>query len=109
MVNPMDLQELKTRLKISDNSQDEFLTIALEDAIDYAKSWCNNQFLDESGSESLPPTVKKAVSLIVKSMSENSNVASQSLGDVSKSFFQGATMGEAHKYLRPFKKVKFKC
>lgn len=102
MVNPMDLQELKTRLKISDNSQDEFLTIALEDAIDYAKSWCNNQF-----AEGIPSGAKKGIALIVKSMGENGNVASQSLGDMSKSFFQGATMDEALKYLRPYKKVKF--
>lgn len=103
----MDLQELKIRLKINDESQDEFLQVALDDAIDYAQRWCNNQFLDENGTLSLPPSVKKGVALIVKSMTENSNVASQSLGDMSKSFFEGATMREAEKYLRPYKKVRF--
>lgn len=98
----MDLQELKIRLKIKDDSQDDFLTVALEDAIDYAKQFCNNDF-----PEGLPPSVKKGVALIVKSMTENSNVASQSLGDMSKSFFEGATMREAEKYLRPYKKVRF--
>jgi hypothetical protein len=98
----MELEELKVRLKISDTSQDAFLTVALEDAIDYAKSYCNNPFVD-----GLPPTVKKGVALIVKSMGENSNVSSQSLGDMSKSFFEGGTMNEAHRYFNPFRRVKF--
>lgn len=101
-VEKMTLDELKIRLKITDNSQDEFLSVALEDAIDYVKTYCNNQFHD-----GLPGGVKKAVTLIVKSMGENNNVASQSLGDMSKSFFQGATMDEAHQYLKPYRKVKF--
>lgn len=98
----MDLDELKVRLKITDDSQDEFLAVALEDAIDYVKTWCNNPF-----SDGFPGGVKKAITLIVKSMNENGNVSSQSLGDMSKSFFEGATMNEAYKYLRPYKKVKF--
>lgn len=98
----MELDELKVRLKINDNSQDAFLTVALEDAIDYAKSYCNNAF-----PEGIPPSVKKGIALIVKSMGENSNVQSQSLGDMSKSFFEGATMNEAHTYFKPYRKVKF--
>lgn len=103
----MDLAELKTRLKITDTSQDPFLQVALEDAIDYAKNYCNNSFLNANGEEELPGAVKKGVALIVKSMGENSNVASQSLGDMSKSFFQGATMNEAHNYFRPYRKLRF--
>lgn len=98
----MDLEELKIRLKISDTSQDAFLAVALEDAIDYAKSYCNNEFKD-----GIPSAAKKGIALIVKSMNENGNVASQSLGDMSKSFFQGATMEEAHKYFKPFKRLRF--
>ncbi|MEH6943392.1 head-tail connector protein [Bacillus sp. JJ722] len=100
----MDLIELKKRLKIptDDTSQDDTLSINLEDAIDYVKTECNNQFED-----GLPSRVKRAVALLVKSMGENSNVASQSLGDMSKSFFQGATQKDVQDYLRPYKKVKF--
>lgn len=103
----MDIAELKVRLKISDTSQDEYLQVALDDAIDYAKNYCNNLFLNSKGETVLPGAVKKGVALIVKSMNENSNVASQSLGDMSKSFFQGATINEAHKYFKPFRKLKF--
>lgn len=105
----MDLAELKTRLKIplSDTSQDEFLQESLEDAIDYVKEYCNNPFHNEKGEEVIPGAVKKGVALLVKSMSENPNVASQSLGDMSKSFFKGATMEEAHRYFKPYRRLKF--
>jgi len=102
----MKLEDLKPRLKIStaDTSQDDYLKVALEDAIDYVKTYCNNAF-----EEGLPSGVKKATALIVKSMGEASNVQSQSLGDMEKSFFEGGTMNEAHRYLEPYrvKKVKF--
>lgn len=100
----MDLSELKVRLgtNVSDSSQDEILAVRLEDAIEYVKDYCNNQFVG-----GLPGGVKKAITLIVKAAGENSNVASQSLGDMSKSFFQGQTQKEAHDYLRPYRKVRF--
>jgi len=100
----MNLEDLKTRLKITDSSQDDYLKIALEDAIDYVKTYCDNTFDD-----GFPGGVKKAIALIVKSMGESSNVQSQSLGDMEKSFFEGGTMNEAHRYLEPYrvKKVKF--
>ena len=52
----MTLDELKIRMKIpQDNtSQDEFLAVALEDAIEYVKEYCNHQF-----KEGLPGGVKK--------------------------------------------------
>jgi len=102
----MELEELKKRLKVpqEDTSQDDYLKMALEDAVDYVKTYCNNLFAD-----GLPGGVKKATALIVKSMGEASNVQSQSLGDMEKSFFEGGTMNEAHRYLEPYcvKKVKF--
>jgi hypothetical protein len=98
----MELDELKIRLKISDTSQDESLLVALDDALSYAKSYCHNQFTD-----GIPPAVKKGIALLVKSMNENSNVSSQSLGDMSKAFFEGATLREAHVYFKPYRKPKF--
>jgi hypothetical protein len=103
----MELQELKTRLKITDTSQDAFLAVALEDAIDYTKQHCNQSFEDDNGVLAIPPSVKKGIALLVKSMNENGNVSSQSLGDMSKSFFEGATLKEAHTYFKPYKKVRF--
>lgn len=100
----MTLDELKIRLKIplNDTSQDEYLQIALEDAVSYVKQYCRQSF-----DEGLPPNVKQAVAKLVKAYQENSNVASQSLGDMSKSFFEGGTMKEVHLLLRPYKKVRF--
>lgn len=100
----MMLDELKIRLKIplNDTSQDEYLTVALEDAISYVKQYCRQTF-----EEGLPPNVKQAVAKLVKAYQENSNVASQSLGDMSKSFFEGGTMNEVHRLLQPYRKVVF--
>jgi Phage gp6-like head-tail connector protein len=100
----MDLQELKIRLKIPENdtSQDAYLEVALEDAIDYVKQYCRQSF-----DEGLPPAVKQAVAKLVKAYQENSNVASQSIDGMSKSFFEGGTMNEVHRLLKPYKKVRF--
>lgn len=103
----MTLEELKIRLKTTDSSQDAYLSVALEDAIDYAKKYCRNDFLDENGNAVLPSGVKQAITKLVKAYQENSNVASQSLGDMSKSFFEGGTMNEVHRLLKPYRKVRF--
>ncbi|MCM3413526.1 phage head-tail connector protein [Metabacillus litoralis] len=101
----MELNELKVRLKIpeSDTSQDASLKIDLEDAIDYVKTHCNNSFPG-----GFPSSVKRGIVLVVKSMRENNNVSSQSLGDMSKSFFEGATMKEAHKYLVQYRRARIR-
>jgi hypothetical protein len=105
----MTLDELKIRLKIpiEDTSQDAYLQVALEDAIDQVQTYCNNPFLSENGELSLPPAVKQAVAKLVKAYQENSNVASQALGDMSKSFFEGGTMNEVNRLLAPYRKVRF--
>ena len=97
----IDLAEMKLRLGMSleDVSQDAKLALEIADAIDYAQRYCNNDF-----SEGLP---MRGIVLIIKGMRESSNVASQSLGDMSKSFFQGGTMMEANRFLRPYKRLKF--
>lgn len=98
----MTLDELKIRLKVTGTEQDAYLAVALEDAMDYVKEYCRNDFI-----EGLPSGAKQAVAKMVKSYQENSNVASQSLGDMSKSFFQGGTTNEVHRLLKPYRKVRF--
>lgn len=98
----MTLEELKTRLGITNDSQDAILSVQLEDVIDYVKEYCNNDFKD-----GFPSGVKRAIALLVRSLSEDSSVQSQRLGDMSKTFFEGATQKEAHKYLKAYRKVKF--
>jgi Phage gp6-like head-tail connector protein len=103
-VETMTLNELKTRLKIpqEDTSQDEYLKVALEDAIDYVKQYCRQSFED-----GLPPNVKQAVAKLVKAYQENNNLASYSLDGMSKSFFEGGTMNEVHRLLQPYRRARF--
>ncbi|MFD1206642.1 phage head-tail connector protein [Sporosarcina contaminans] len=102
----MTIDELKIRLGIDPNEinavRDAKLAADLEDAIDYAKEWCNNDFR-----KGLPPGVKRGIVKIIKAYGENPAVASQRLGDMSKSFFQGGTLQSAHADLRPWKRVRF--
>ena len=73
-------------------------------AIEHANKFCNQTFVDGS----LPFDVEVAVDLMVKAMKENPAVASQSLGDMSKSFFQNGTYSAAASYLKPYRKAGFK-
>lgn len=73
-------------------------------AIAHINGFCSPQFTDGF----LPPDVEIAVDMIVKSMKESQNVASQSLGDMSKSFFEGATYRSALNFLKPYRKVRFR-
>jgi len=61
----MTLDELKKRLKIplNDTSQDEYLQVALEDAVSYVKQYCQDDFVD-----GLPGYVKQAVAKLVKAL-----------------------------------------
>ncbi|PEJ40068.1 head-tail connector protein [Bacillus wiedmannii] len=101
----MTLEELKIRLKISsnDSAQDEYLGVALEDALEYVQSYCRQEF-----AEGIPSGVKQAIAKLVKGYQENSNVQSQSLGDMSKSFATDGTMNEVHRLLKPYRKVRFR-
>ncbi|WP_446662956.1 phage head-tail connector protein [Geobacillus sp. CCR] len=101
----MTLDELKIRLKIplTDTSQDAYLQVALEDAISFVKRYCRDDFVD-----GLPGDVKQAVAKLVKAFQEDGRVASQSLGDMSKSFFEGGTMNEVERLLKPYaRKARF--
>jgi hypothetical protein len=105
----LELSELKARLQIpsTDTSQDEILQIRLGDAIEYAVGYCRNPFLNVDGALKLPSPVKAGIAILVKSLGQNNNVQSQSLGDMSKSFFENGAMNEAHLYFKPFKKARF--
>jgi hypothetical protein len=88
--------------------QTAIFTARLAAAIDQAKKYCNNPFTDASGAEAIPAGAQMGIALIVQAMGEKQNVASQSLGDMSKSFFQGGTMAAAATYLKPYRKASFK-
>jgi hypothetical protein len=88
--------------------QTDIYTARLAAAIDQAKQYCNNPFLDDAGAEAIPEGAKMGIALLVQAMGEKQNVASQSLGDMSKSFFQGGTMSAALNYLKPYRKAVYK-
>lgn len=77
-------------------------------AIDEATQYCNNPFLNELGVLEIPAGAQMGIALLVKGMGEGQNVSSQSLGDMSKSFFEGGTAKAGYKKLRPYRKVGFK-
>lgn len=72
-------------------------------AIAHINQQCKKQFAEND----IPPDIEIVIDLLIKSMKENKSVASQSLGDMSKSFFQGATYDAAIMLLKPYKKARF--
>jgi hypothetical protein len=88
----------------------------LSAAIDQAKQYCNNDFMvtttaedgTETTVETIPPGAQMGIALMVQAMGEKQNVASQSLGDMSKSFFQDGTKSAALNYLKPYRKAGFR-
>ena len=73
-------------------------------AIEYASEYCKQPFEDGN----LPFGVEVAVDLLIKAMKENPGVQSQSLGDMSKSFFKNGTLDAARSYLKPYRRAGFK-
>lgn len=105
----MKLEELKARMEIplENTSQDHTLQVALEDAIDAVQEHCNDRFIDSETNElNLPNGVKRAVAKLVKAYRENGNIQSQSLGDMRKSFFEGGSLNEVIRLLKPYVKKK---
>ncbi len=105
----MQLSDLEALLGVSvlGTSQEARYQAVLDAAIDHVKQDCQREFLDENGNLSLPAGVKMGVATLVKAMMENPGVQSQSLGDMSKSFFEGGTYKAARRYWKPYRKVGF--
>src|SRR5699024_3525050 len=80
----MDLEELKLRLDIAvdDTSNDDRLTLMLEDAIDFVRRICGREF------DPLPPTVKSVITKFVQYeySGMNDGVVSESIGGMSQTF-----------------------
>lgn len=78
-------------------------------AIDHVSGECGERWTNKETGEigELPPGVQMGVALLVKAMAENPGVASQSLGDMSKSFFEGGTAKAAATYWKRYRRAKF--
>ena len=107
----MDISDLENLLQITiptDEKSQLVYEARLYAAVDLAKEHCKNDFLDADGNEVIPLGAQMGIALIVQAMGEKQNVQSQSLGDMSKSFFEGGTFKAATLYLKPYRKVSFK-
>lgn len=80
-------------------------TKALAAAKAHVKQKCNNPFEDASGKESIPDDVQMGVALVVKSMMEDQNIASNSIDGMSESFFKGGTYEAAKQYWKAHRRV----
>ena len=79
----------------------------LRDAyLGWIKSYCNNDF-DETGIEVLPGGVTLALEKLVARHGQDSNIASEQVGDLSRSFFSDDVPKEIKSILRPYRRIRF--
>ena len=75
---------------------------------DWIKAYCNNEFLNEDEEEDLPGGVELALNKLIEMNSQSPNVASESVSDLSRSFFSSDIPDNIKSLLRPYRKVRFK-
>jgi hypothetical protein len=109
----MTLDELKSRLGITDESQDDKLQIDLDDAVAEACDWCHRDFYDYGGNPMMPEPVKKGIALMIK-IDQSINpadaaVVSESIGGMSQTFSDDPTAryGRVHELWKPYRKARF--
>lgn len=100
--------ELLLNITIVGTSDEATYDARLDAGINLAKEYCNRDFLNDDGVLVIPKGAQMGVALLVKAMGEGQNVQSQSLGDMSKSFFEGGTYKAALGYLKPYRKAGFR-
>lgn len=81
----MDVQTIKTMLGITTDRHDAYLKEVIPLFIEFAKDYCNNQFL-VNGAEKLPAGVKLFVAKAIEFNMSPSNLSGRSMGDVSYSY-----------------------
>lgn len=101
----MQLSDVEKLLGITVVGTDQEATYQtrLDDAIDFVKEYCRNDFKDANGNEVIPKGAQMGVALLVKAMGDNPGVSYKLLVGVgSTTFFEGATGREAKRYLKPY-------
>jgi hypothetical protein len=96
----MELQELEALLGIIIVGTPQEAAYAVKLAA------AEQQALDYTKRTELPAGASMGVAMLVKALGENPGVASQSLGSMSKSFFEGGSYKAALNYLRPYKRIR---
>ena len=75
---------------------------------EWIKDYCNNDFLNEDEEEELPGGVELALEKLEEMHSQSPNVASESVSDLSRSFFSSDIPDNIKSLLRPYRRVSFK-
>lgn len=70
--------------------------------LDWIKSYCNNSF-----SNGLPAGVKLALEKLVARHNQDSNIASEQVGDLSRSFFDSDIPKDIKRLLKPYRRPSF--
>lgn len=100
----LEKSEVKKLLKIpdADTSQDDFIEAMIPIATEFAESHCNRSFAND-----MPFGVKLGVAKLIESFGSNNNVSSESIGDLSQSFFSSDIPDSVKTFLKPYRQVKF--
>ncbi|MDA7028459.1 phage head-tail connector protein [Bacillus sp. CLL-7-23] len=101
----MDIQTIKTMLRITTNKHDDYFKEVIPIYMDYAKTYCNNTFTVD-GQEVLPAGVKLFVAKAIEFNMNPVNLSSRNMGDASYSYV--TELPETiMRYLKPYKKLRF--
>ena len=80
------LAEVKTILRISDTSKDDYINAVIPMIEGYIKDYCNNVFLDENETENYPEGLKLIAIKMIEYNLNQSGVQSEKLGDYSVTY-----------------------
>lgn len=82
----MNLNELKVLLEITDDSKDAYLQLKLDEAIDFVKRVCNQEFIKDN-KLTLPAVAKGVIATYVQyELNGNTGIKSESIAGMSQSF-----------------------
>lgn len=70
--------------------------------LDWIKDYCNNDF-----AEGVPGGVNLALEKLIARHGQDSNIASEQVGDLSRSFFDSDMPKDIKSLLRPYRKVRY--
>lgn len=69
--------------------------------LDWIKAYCNNDFAD-----GVPGGVNLALDKLVARHGRDSNIASEQVGDLARSFFDSDIPKDVKRLLRPYRRIK---
>ena len=85
----MELNELRMRLEVSEEDvPDVKLQLLLDDAVDWVKRVCRQEFVDEDGNLQLPPVAKKTIAKYINfDLNSTDGVKKEEIGDTKFEYY----------------------